>query len=50
MALSPRFARRVEPGGSRATQRTFTLDKGSLPVVVEERLSPPIDCANTSAP
>jgi hypothetical protein len=50
MALSPRFARRVEPGGSRATQRTFVLDKGTLPVVVEARISPPIDCANTAAP
>lgn len=50
MSLSPRFARRVDPGGSRATQRTFSMDKGTLPVVVEERLSPPIDCANASAP
>lgn len=50
MSLSPRFARRVDPGGSRATQRTFSMDKGTLPVVVEERLSPPIDCANVSAP
>ncbi len=50
MSLSPRFARRVEPGGSRATQRTFSMDKGTLPVVVEERLTPPIDCANASAP
>ncbi|MBJ7459545.1 MAG: hypothetical protein JHD02_10190 [Thermoleophilaceae bacterium] len=46
MALTPRFARRVEPGGTRANQRTFTLENGTLPVVVEERLSPPIDCAN----
>lgn len=50
MALSPRFARRVQPGGPRASQRTFSMDGGSLPVVVEERLTPPIDCANTSAP
>ncbi|MGH2959696.1 MAG: hypothetical protein ACRDKE_08825 [Solirubrobacterales bacterium] len=50
MSLSPRFARRVEPGGTRANQRTFSMDKGSLPVVVEERLSAPIDCANASAP
>lgn len=50
MSLSPRFARRVEPGGSRATQRTFSMDQGTLPVVVEERLTPPIDCANASAP
>ncbi|MBJ7355529.1 MAG: hypothetical protein JHC98_11955 [Thermoleophilaceae bacterium] len=50
MALAPRFARRVEPGGSRANQRTFVLDKGTLPVVVETRISPPIDCAGASAP
>lgn len=50
MALSPRFARRVEPGGTRATQRTFVLDKGQLPVVVETRITPPIDCANAGAP
>lgn len=49
IALSPRFARRVDPGGTRANQRTFTLDNGNLPVVVEERISPPIDCANASS-
>lgn len=50
MALSPRFARRVGPGGARAAQRTFLMKKGTLPVVVETRITPPIDCANASAP
>jgi hypothetical protein len=49
MSLAPRFARRVEPGGSKATQRTFRLKRGTLPVVVEARLSPPIDCAGVGA-
>ena len=49
MSLAPRFARRVEPGGSRATERTFRLNKGTLPVVVEARLAPPIDCADAGA-
>jgi hypothetical protein len=50
MALSPRYARRVEPGGDRATQRTFSMKNGKLPVINVERLTPPIDCAATSAP
>jgi hypothetical protein len=50
MALSPRFARRVEPGGTRGTQRTFLLEKGTLPVVVRPRATPPIDCANAVTP
>jgi hypothetical protein len=50
MALAPRFARRVEPGGARAAQRTFVMKKGTLPVVVETRITPPIDCANAGAP
>lgn len=49
MSLSPRFARRVEPGGSRANQRTFKLENGTLPVLVEARITPPIDCAGTGA-
>jgi hypothetical protein len=48
MSLAPRFARRVQPGGSRATQRTFRLKKGTLPVIVEARISAPIDCANSA--
>lgn len=50
MALAPRYARRVAPGGARVANRSFKLANGSLPVVVSTALTPPIDCANTSAP
>jgi hypothetical protein len=47
MALAPRFARRVPAGGDRAANRRFYLNHGQLPVIVEERLTPPIDCQNS---
>lgn len=47
-ALAPRYARRVAPGGTRATQRAFTLEKGTFPVVAEELLTPSIDCARNT--
>lgn len=49
-ALAPRYARRVAPGGDRSPQRTFLLEKGTFPVVVEDQLTAPIDCAQTGAP
>lgn len=50
MALAPRYARRVAPGGARVANRTFKLANGSLPVVVSTALTPPIDCATAAAP
>jgi hypothetical protein len=50
MALAPRFARRVAPGGDRVTQRSFTLAGGKLPVVAIEQELPPIDCAQSTSP
>lgn len=50
MALAPRYARRVAPGGARVANRSFTLAHGSLPVVTATVLTPPIDCANAPAP
>jgi hypothetical protein len=48
MAMAPRFARRVPPGGDRTTQRTFTMAGGKLPVVVVAQSAPPIDCAGAA--
>lgn len=50
MALAPRYARRVAPGGARQANRSFTLAKGQLPVVVATRVTAPIDCANAGSP
>lgn len=50
MALAPRFARRVAPGGARALQRSFTLAGGKLPVNVIEQASPAIDCTQPATP
>lgn len=50
MALAPRYARRVPPGGARVANRSFKMANGSLPVVVATALTPPIDCANATAP
>ncbi len=44
MAMAARYARRVQAGGAQSTQRAFTLAGGTAPVVVEELLTPPIDC------
>lgn len=45
MALAPRYARRVPAGGERAVARSFTLDKGHLPVIATVLASAAIDCA-----
>lgn len=45
LSMAARYARRVQAGGPQATQRTFRMAKGNPPVVVEDLLSPPIDCA-----
>lgn len=50
MALAPRYARRVPPGGARVANRSFTLAGGTLPVVAATALAPPIDCAQAGAP
>lgn len=47
MAMAPRYARRVAPGGDRASQRSFTMSGGKLPVVVLAQSAPPIDCAGS---
>lgn len=47
-ALAPRFARRVAPGGTRVTQRSFTMVGGRLPVVPVELATAPIDCASST--
>jgi hypothetical protein len=44
LAMAARYARRVQAGGAKATQRTFRLAKGQPPVVVEGLMTPPIDC------
>lgn len=50
MAMAPRYARRVPPGGAKATQRTFTLPGGKMPAVAVVQSAPPIDCASASTP
>lgn len=50
MALAPRYARRVQAGGARVAQRSFTLPGGNPPPVVIVQTAPPIDCANSTGP
>jgi hypothetical protein len=46
-ALAPRYAGRVEAGGTAATSRIFHFQGGHAPAQVLSPHSPPLDCANS---